>query len=166
MFFILQHAGYFYHCAPPRRSNGSRGCGPQGQTKRDAMYNELLISGSPRGLLFDTFFLEEIERLRRLAPAVLVYPFVMTGNRIVRIYVARISRFREYSGFLDLMRLFGKILGRRLARRYGLERIGMTMIRFPVPWRFQGVLQGTVGNQAFGRICSTKGRWGEREPRF
>jgi hypothetical protein len=73
------------------------------------MYNELLISGSPRRSLFDTFFLEEIERLRRLAPAVLVYPFVMTGNRIVRIYVARISRFRKYSRFLGLMRLYGKM---------------------------------------------------------
>jgi hypothetical protein len=44
------------------------------RNKRDSMYDELLISGFPSSLLFDTFFVEEIERLQRMAQATPVYP--------------------------------------------------------------------------------------------
>jgi len=42
------------------------------------MYRELLVNDVPRKSLFETFLLEELERLRRMAPATPVYPFVTT----------------------------------------------------------------------------------------
>jgi len=51
-----------------------------GRRERDAMHHELLVAGFSRRWLFESFSLEEIEIVHRMAPAVLVYPFAKTGE--------------------------------------------------------------------------------------
>jgi hypothetical protein len=82
-----------------------------GRRKRDAMHDEVLIADFPPTWLFESFSSEEIERAIWMAPAVSVYPFVMTGNRIVWICVARIGRFQKYSRIIDVSRFYEKMSG-------------------------------------------------------
>src|SRR5439155_1428788 len=46
--FILQLVGYFYHCAPPRRSNEQRNSVVPWRNKGDAIHGELLTAGFSR----------------------------------------------------------------------------------------------------------------------
>src|SRR2546422_5290916 len=70
-------------------------------------------------------------------------------SRTRRICHARIDRFQEYSRLLSPVRFTGRCLSGRLDSHQGLVKISMTMDRFSILWRLQGVLQGTIRSLLF-----------------
>ena len=74
--FILQLVGYFYHCAPPRRSNEQRNSVVPWRNKGDAIHGELLTAGFLESDYLIPSLQEVIESAHRMARATLVYPSV------------------------------------------------------------------------------------------